>query len=71
MKNRIAKLVDISKIDIFEEDLPRLNDDEILVQIMSCGICGSDLHYFSEGGIGSANVGSGFVPGHEFSAIIM
>lgn len=30
------------------------------------GLCGSDLHYYKDGGIGSATIGKPFVPGHEF-----
>ena len=40
MKNRIAKLVEINKIEIFEEELPKLKDNEILVKVKSVGICG-------------------------------
>lgn len=53
MKNRVAKLVEIGKIEIFEETIPELKDNEILVAIRSVGICGSDMHYFLEGGLGS------------------
>jgi threonine dehydrogenase-like Zn-dependent dehydrogenase len=42
MKNRIARLVKIKKIKIFEEELPELKDGEILVKIKAVGICGSD-----------------------------
>ena len=34
----------------------------------SLGICGSDLHYYKDGGIGAANIVEPFVPGHEFAA---
>ena len=43
MKNRIAKLVDVNKIEIFEEDLPSLKKDEVLVKVKSTGICGEFL----------------------------
>ena len=64
-------LEDVRKISIQEYPEPSKKDDHIITKVNAVGICGSDLHYFSEGGIGSANVGSGFVPGHEFSAILM
>ena len=64
-------LEDVRKISIQEYPEPPKKDDHIITKVNAVGICGSDLHYFSEGGIGSANVGSGFVPGHEFSAILM
>ena len=62
---------DVRKISTQEYPEPPKKDDHIITKVNAVGICGSDLHYFSEGGIGSANVGSGFVPGHEFSAILM
>ena len=44
--------------------------DNVSVDIASVGICGSDLHYYKDGGIGSAIIQTPFVPGHEFSAYL-
>ncbi len=43
---------------------------EVLVEVAAVGICGSDLHYFKDGGLGAARVGDGFVPGHEFGGYL-
>lgn len=43
-------------------------DDEVMVDVVAVGVCGSDLHYYKDGGIGSAVIAEPFVPGHEFSA---
>jgi len=40
---------------------------ETLLEVAAIGLCGSDLHYFKDGGIGSAKIAEPFVPGHEFS----
>ena len=40
---------------------------ETLIDVAAVGLCGSDLHYYKDGGIGSAMIASPFVPGHEFS----
>jgi L-iditol 2-dehydrogenase len=40
---------------------------ETLLDVAAVGICGSDLHYYKDGGIGSAIITEPFVPGHEFS----
>ena len=40
--------------------------DEALLRVAAVGICGSDLHYFKDGGIGSTVIKAPFVPGHEF-----
>ncbi len=41
-------------------------EGEVLLEVASVGVCGSDLHYYKDGGIGSAVIQSPFVPGHEF-----
>jgi L-iditol 2-dehydrogenase len=40
--------------------------DETLIDVAAVGICGSDLHYYKDGGIGSAVIREPFIPGHEF-----
>jgi len=40
---------------------------ETLIDVAAVGLCGSDLHYYKDGGIGSAVIATPFVPGHEFS----
>ena len=44
--------------------------DEALLEVAAVGICGSDLHYYKDGGIGSARIQAPFVPGHEFSGYL-
>jgi L-iditol 2-dehydrogenase len=39
---------------------------ETLLTVAAVGLCGSDLHYYKDGGIGSARIVEPFVPGHEF-----
>ncbi|MBP0493885.1 zinc-dependent alcohol dehydrogenase [Pararoseomonas indoligenes] len=39
---------------------------ETLLDVAAVGLCGSDLHYYKDGGIGSAQIRAPFVPGHEF-----
>ena len=41
--------------------------NEIPIDVSAVGICGSDLHYYLEGGIGAAQIREPFVPGHEFA----
>lgn len=42
-----------------------------LVQVTSMGVCGSDLHWFAEGGIGDAVLQRPVVPGHEFAGVAL
>jgi len=56
-------------IRISEYDPPAPGQDETMVDVAAVGVCGSDLHYYKDGGIGSAKIRSPFIPGHEFSAV--
>lgn len=52
-----------------EREIPRISEDEILIKVEYCGVCGSDLHAASHA------KGYEFVPkpiilGHEFSGIV-
>lgn len=38
---------------------------EALIRVRAIGICGSDVHNYLEGGIGSRKVAYPFIPGHE------
>ncbi len=39
--------------------------------VTSVGICGSDLHWFAEGGIGETEISEPLVPGHEFAGVVL
>ena len=54
---------------VAEEDLPRPAAGEELVRVTAVGICGSDIHWFDEGGIGGTTVTRPLVPGHEFAGV--
>ncbi len=51
--------------------VPRPGPGEVLLQIASVGVCGSDVHYYSEGRIGNQIVNSPIIMGHEFSAYVV
>ena len=42
-------------------------EGEALLKVAAVGLCGSDLHYYKDGGIGGAIIRKPFVPGHEFA----
>ncbi len=44
---------------------------EVLVGIRAVGICGSDLHLYTSGGIGSIRTEQPLIPGHEFMGKVM
>lgn len=66
--NKAAFIHGVRDIRIAEHVEPQANEGQVLVDVMAVGICGSDLHYYKDGGIGGAVIKQPFVPGHEFSA---
>lgn len=53
-----------------ERELSQLKQDEVLVRVHACGICGTDVHIFS-GDEGAAKTPAGTVLGHEFAGEIV
>ena len=53
-----------------DEREPEPGPGEALVRVEAAGICGSDLHWFSEAGIGDAKLSRPLVLGHEFAGVI-
>ncbi|MFU8780387.1 MAG: zinc-dependent alcohol dehydrogenase [Kiritimatiellia bacterium] len=67
-----AQLTGLRKLAIREVPEPRLpGHDEVLVRVDAVGICGSDVHNYLEGGIGSRKVDYPFIPGHEAAGTIL
>jgi len=58
------------RIEIIERPEPKLKSGEVLIQVESVGVCGSDIHYYLEGKIGDQVVTPPLVLGHEFSGIV-
>lgn len=52
-----------------ERNIPETGDDEVLVKVAYCGICGTDVHIY-EGDKGCAEVIPPKILGHEFSGVI-
>ncbi len=54
---------------IEEIPMPKAAKGEVVVKVMACGICGTDVHIF-HGDEGAAATPAGTVLGHEFSGIV-
>jgi len=64
-------LTGLKTFDILDVPKPKIeNDHDVLLKIDSVGVCGSDMHYYNEGGIGDQIVEFPFTLGHESSAIV-
>jgi L-iditol 2-dehydrogenase len=64
-----VRLHGTANLQIHEEPVPGAGSGEKLVRVKAVGVCGSDLHWFSEGSIGDAKLEQPLVLGHEFAGI--
>ncbi len=66
--HRVAKLHAVGDLRIEEADDPGAPPAGwSTVAVTSVGLCGSDLHWYAEGGTGEVSIGDPVVPGHEFA----
>jgi len=65
-----SRLYGIRDLRVEHAPVPTPGPGEVLLKIASVGTCGSDVHYYLEGGIGDAIVKEPITMGHEFSAWI-
>jgi L-iditol 2-dehydrogenase len=62
----VARLHGPGDLRLHDEEVPRPQEGEILVRVRAVGLCGSDIHWFAEGGVGESTMRHPFVLGHEF-----
>jgi L-iditol 2-dehydrogenase len=67
---RVARLHGVGDIRLGEEPTPVAGAGTSLVRVTAVGICGSDLHWYAEAGIGDAQLKAPLVVGHEFAGVI-
>jgi L-iditol 2-dehydrogenase len=63
----IARIHGAGDVRLHDEDRPRPAPGEALVRVRAVGLCGSDVHWFAEGGIDERRLIRPFVLGHEFA----
>ncbi len=68
---KAALLTALRHFEIAELPEPALEPDEVLVEMRAVGICGSDVHYWNEGGIGPARARYPQVLGHEPAGVVV
>lgn len=59
--SRAAVLTGLKKIEVKEYPIPEIGDDELLVKVEGCGVCGTDVHEYKGDPFGLIPV----VLGHE------
>ena len=57
-------------IQVLEREIPKPGPGEVLIKVMACGVCGSDVHIFY-GDQGSTSTVPPQVQGHEFSGVVV
>ncbi len=64
---RALRLHGVEDLRLHDETDPEAGPGETLTRVEAVGICGSDLHWFDQGGIGDAVVTTPLVLGHEMA----
>ena len=56
---RVAMLTELGKFELKEYPMPQVGDDDILVKVEGCGVCGTDAHEFKRDPFGLIPVALG------------
>lgn len=65
-------LTGIRKMEVTKAIIPQISGQgEVKIKLSTIGVCGSDIHYYAEGKIGSQVVEYPYPVGHECSGIIV
>jgi L-iditol 2-dehydrogenase len=69
---KAAFLTAIRQIQVREAPEPKLNGPrDVLVKVETVGVCGSDVHYYNAGRIGSQRVEFPWITGHECAGTVV
>lgn len=63
---KALSITGVKKIELVDIDKPKATENEVLVKVAYCGICGSDIPRYFEGGVHSFPQ----IVGHEFSGVV-
>ena len=65
-------LTGLRQMEVREDPPPRLRSPrDVLLRVNSLGVCGSDIHYYQNGGAGSTTVAFPQILGHELAATVL
>ncbi len=69
---KVAYFTALRRIELRDEPTPTIDQPEqVLVRIDRLGVCGSDVHYYAQGGIGLQRVAFPATLGHECAGTIV
>ncbi|SMD15772.1 L-idonate 5-dehydrogenase [Rhizobium sp. RU36D] len=69
-QTRVARLYGERDLRVETAEVAQPNAGEVLLQMAAAGICGSDLHYYQDGGFGPVRVREPIIPGHEAAGYV-
>ncbi|MDK1493243.1 L-idonate 5-dehydrogenase [Sinorhizobium sp. 7-81] len=67
MRTRLTRLYGQRDLRLEVAEVSAPGEGEVLLKMAAGGICGSDLHYYQDGGFGPIRVREPIIPGHEAS----
>ncbi|KJC41032.1 phosphoesterase [Bradyrhizobium sp. LTSP885] len=70
MKTRACVLHGIGDVRIETREIGNVGPRQVRVRIGAGGLCGSDIHYFRDGGIGTIRVSEPIILGHEVAGTV-
>jgi L-idonate 5-dehydrogenase len=70
MSIAIARLYGARDLRLETEVLRQPGEGEVILRMAAGGICGSDLHYYQDGGFGPVRVREPIIPGHEAAGYV-
>lgn len=70
MKNKAAYCTGLEKMEIDDAPMPVCGDEDVLIEIAYCGVCGSDAHWYANGEAGFEDVYP-YILGHEFTGVVI
>lgn len=71
MRTRVARLYGAHDLRVEEQPISPPGPGEVLLAMAAGGICGSDLHYYQDGGIGTIRVREPIIIGHEAAGTVL
>lgn len=68
---KAAELAGVRQFRVVDQELPEPGPGEVQVAVAAVGICGSDLHNFTEGGVGDSPCKFPMILGHEPAGVLL
>ena len=62
---KALSIQEAKKLKVVNIEKPKPNGKDVIVKVQTCGICGSDIHYWEAGGP------QGLVMGHEYCGVVV